>query len=199
MDVRLHRASKTAALTLMIILTTALVSVWLNNPPPPISWEMYGRVSYSDAFFDIEIPASLNITYNAEVDDFQNTTRIYVEINTELMMTRGLLTFEMVSSYITPHSWYSIADSREATLSSSSSSEYWNTTSYHNLPFTGLTYDGSNESYEQNSVFRSLVSNGSFRYFSRLSSSTVRIVISLSSGDSFDSGFSDVSLVIVPT
>ena len=95
----------------------------------------------------------MNITHNAEVDDFQNTTRIYVEINTELMMTRGLLTFEMVSTYITPHSWYSIADSREATLSSSSSSEYWNTTSYHNLPFTGLTYDGSNESYEQNSVF----------------------------------------------
>ncbi len=32
MDVRFHRASKAAALTLLIILTTALVSVWLNNP-----------------------------------------------------------------------------------------------------------------------------------------------------------------------
>lgn len=153
MDVRLRRASKAAALTLLVILTTALVSVWLNNPPPPISWEMDGRVSYSDAIFDIEIPTSSNITYDADVDDSQNTTRIYVEIDTELIMTRGLLSFEMVSTYITPHSWYRIADSREATLSSSFSSEYWNTTSYFNGPFRGLTYDGMNKTSEQNRTF----------------------------------------------
>ena len=153
MDVRFRRASKAAVLTLLIILTTALVSVWLNNPPPPISWEMDGRVSYSDAFFDIEIPADSNITYDADEDDSQNTTRIYVEINTELIMTRGLLSFEMISTYVTPHSWYSIADSREATLSSSFSSEYWNTTSYFDGPFRGLTYDGSNETSEQNRTF----------------------------------------------
>ncbi len=152
MDVRFHRASKAAALTLLIILTTTLVSVWLNNPPPPISWEMDGRVSYSDAFFDIEIPADSNITYDADVDDSQNTTRIYVEINTGLIMTRGLLSFEMVSTYITPHSRYSIIDSRNATLSSSSSSEYWNVTSYNHRSPSGLMFRGLNETSQQNRV-----------------------------------------------
>ena len=150
MDVRLHRASKAAALTLMILLITVLVSQWLKNPPPPITWEMDGRVSYSDAIFDIEIPSSFNITYNAEVDDFENTTRINVEINTELIMTRGLLTFEMISTYITPHSWYGIADSREAILSSSSTSVYWNRTSFASGPFGGVMFKGSNETIDLN-------------------------------------------------
>ncbi|MGD9395240.1 MAG: hypothetical protein PVJ05_02310 [Candidatus Thorarchaeota archaeon] len=150
MDVRLRRVNKSAVLTLLIILTTGLVSVWLENPPPPISWEKEGSVSYSDTIFDIEIPTSSNITYYADMDEAQNTSRIYVEINTELIMTRGLLSFEMESTYITLNSWYSTVDSREATLSSGSSSEYWNTTSYENRPFGGWTIDGSNETYQQN-------------------------------------------------
>lgn len=150
MDVRLRRASKSAALTLLIILTTGLVSVWLENPSPPISWKKEGSVSYSDTIFNIEIPTDSNITYYADIDETQNTSRIYVEINTELAMTRGLLSFEMESTYITLNSWYSAIDSREATLSSGSSSEYWNSTSYENRPFGGWTIDGSNETYQQN-------------------------------------------------
>lgn len=154
MDVRLHRASKAAALTLMIILTTAIVSIWLNNLPPPISWEMDGNVSYIDAAFNIEIPASSNISYDIDVDDSQNTTRIQVEINTELVMIRGLLGFGMGSIYITPQSRYNITDSREVTLSASSSSMYWNATSFIARSPHGVSYDHLNESsehyYEQN-------------------------------------------------
>ncbi len=153
MDVRLHRASKAAALTLLIIFTTALVSFWLNNPQPPISWEMYGHVSYIDTIFSTEIPASSDISYDVDIDDSQNTTRIYVEIDTELNMSRGKLGFRMESTYITPHSWYSVADNQEASLSSRSSSEYWNATSYHNLPFGGLGLLGLNESVEKYHVF----------------------------------------------
>ena len=153
MDVRLHRASKAAALTLLIIITTALVSVWLNNPPPPISWEKDGRVSYSDITFNLENPASLNITYNADVDILQNTTRIYVEINTELIVTKGLLSFELVSSYLTHHSRYSIADSRNVILSSSSSSKYWNRTLYEDRSPYELAFFDLNKTNEQNHVF----------------------------------------------
>jgi len=138
---------------LLILLTTALVSVWLNNPPPPISWEMEGHVSYIDTTFNIEIPASSNISYDIDVDDSRNTTRIYVEIDTELNMNRGLLNFRTESTYITPHSWYSVEDYQEASLSSRFSSETWESTYGLGLPFGGLGILGLNESVEQYSVF----------------------------------------------
>lgn len=152
MDVRLHRASKAAALTLLIILTTALVSVWLNNPPAPISWEIDGPVSYIDTTFNIDIPASSNISYDVDIDDTQNTTRIYVEIDTELNINRGLLNYRTESTYITPHSWYDIEDYQEASLSSRFSSETRESTYGFSMPFTGLNILGVNESVEQHRV-----------------------------------------------
>ncbi len=153
MDVRFHRSSKAAALTLVIILITALVSTWLNNPKPPVSWERQSVVSYSDGFFDIYVPPSFNITYDAEVNDLQNTTRIYVEISSELTLTHGLLSFEMVSGYHTPHSKYSITDYREATLTSSTSRVNWNTTAHEPLSPYWLHFHGLNETNEQDQIF----------------------------------------------
>lgn len=153
MDVRLHRASKAAVLTLLIIFTTALVSIWLSNPPAPISWKIDGHVSYIDSMFNIEIPESSDISYEVNTDGSQNTTRIYVEIDTELIMNRGLLNFRTESTYITPHSWYSLADYQEASLISKSSTENWNATYYHSLPLAGLSTLGLNETVQQNRTY----------------------------------------------
>ncbi|NHI89695.1 MAG: hypothetical protein EAX87_09235 [Candidatus Thorarchaeota archaeon] len=153
MDVRLRRASRALALTLLIVLTTALVSIWANNPPPPVSWEMSGNVSYIDTMFSIEIPTSFNISHDVDVDEPHNTTRIYVEIRTELILNKGLLNFGTYSTYIVSQSLYSVSENERASLSSKSSSKDWNVTLNQPPPFRGWGTPGLNETFQQNRTY----------------------------------------------
>jgi hypothetical protein len=153
MDVRLRRASRALALTLLIILTTALVSIWANNPPPPESWEMSGNASYIDTMFSIEIPTSFNISHDVAIDEFHNTTSISVEINTELILKKGLLYFGTYSTYIVSQSWYSISENERASLSSKSSSKDWNVTLNQPPPFRGWGTPGLNETFQKNKTY----------------------------------------------
>lgn len=153
MDVRLHRASKAAALTFLIIFTTFLILLWATNPPSPESWEMEGYVSYSTGIFEMNLPTESHAIYDAEVDSLQNTTSVYVEISTEIVLTHGVLSFDMVSGYHTPHSKFSITDYRKVNLSSSASFENWSIHLQEDFSPYWLHFYGLNETSEQDQFF----------------------------------------------